>query len=434
MKAKVIHSKRVGDASHVSGPAVGCNGRMIQDSSELPCATVLVHIREFAALEEEWEDLYQNSPLATPFQSWAWLYSWWESYGQDYELRLVTLRSGNLLVGIMPLMLERRGKFGRLLYVGTPLSEYNDVLVRREWEVQVSEAGRQALRQISGWHVADLQELRPEAATWSIFSGWTGPQTRVWQDNCPVINVKPWDELVASLSKNHRSTVRRALRRAEADGMRGEVAGQGRVEQAARTLVALHREAWRERDVNIVPEHLTQRFESCMVAAASRMTARGLGGISEFWRDGEVIISSFWVSGRDFMGTYVLGVSQEALRRYQWSSLYIWDAVNIACSRNSSRLDLLRGEESYKLRWSSRTVHNHRLILGQSPIFWSPYTGYHLLYAAARWYEQSPGSEASPQWIRSVATNGGAIYRALRNTYRAVRKAAKRHANPGVRS
>jgi hypothetical protein len=37
--------------------------------------------RGFAALEEEWDDLHCQSPRATPFQSWAWLYSWWEHYG-----------------------------------------------------------------------------------------------------------------------------------------------------------------------------------------------------------------------------------------------------------------------------------------------------------------------------------------------------------------
>ena len=45
-------------------------------------ATVLTEERDFAALEEEWEDLYEHCPSATPFQSWAWLYSWWEYYGR----------------------------------------------------------------------------------------------------------------------------------------------------------------------------------------------------------------------------------------------------------------------------------------------------------------------------------------------------------------
>src|SRR5829696_10388336 len=88
--------------------------------------------RGFAELEEEWEDLHRQCPRATPFQSWAWLYSWWEYYGQDYELRLITLRnSRGLLVGILPFMIECRSTFAsRLLFVGTGLSDYLDIVVR----------------------------------------------------------------------------------------------------------------------------------------------------------------------------------------------------------------------------------------------------------------------------------------------------------------
>ena len=78
----------------------------------------------------EWDDLYRNSPRATPFQSWAWLYSWWEFYGESYELRLVTVRDdNNLLVGLVPLMLGRKMGFGRLLWIGTALSDHVDMLV-----------------------------------------------------------------------------------------------------------------------------------------------------------------------------------------------------------------------------------------------------------------------------------------------------------------
>ncbi len=73
---------------------------------------MLDNTRDFAALEEEWEDLCRNSLPTSPFQSWALLYSWWESYREGYELPLVTVRSGGLLVGLVPLMLERRWGFG----------------------------------------------------------------------------------------------------------------------------------------------------------------------------------------------------------------------------------------------------------------------------------------------------------------------------------
>jgi len=59
---------------------------------------VIEDSRGFATLEE-WENLHRRRARATPFQSWAWLYSWWEYY----ELRLITVRPEGLLVGAIPL-------------------------------------------------------------------------------------------------------------------------------------------------------------------------------------------------------------------------------------------------------------------------------------------------------------------------------------------
>jgi CelD/BcsL family acetyltransferase involved in cellulose biosynthesis len=363
--------------------------------------------RAFAALEQEWEDLYDHSPLATPFQSWAWLYSWWESYCEGYGLRLITVRNDDsLLVGILPLMLKRRWGFGKLLFVGTGQTDYLDIIVREGWEGEVSEAAVDALKQMGSWQVADLNQLRPASAAWSIFERWNRPKARVWQDNCPIIEVKPWDELLMSYKRKMRYDVRRSLRRAEADGVRRRMAEPSDAERAARRLVTLHREAWQGRDIG--PEHLTQRFESHIVAAARRMTVRGLGGISEFWRDGEVVISDFWVSGETFLATHTVGASQEALQKYQWSSLYIWDAVLNALDRGCSTVDLLRGEEPYKLRWSSELIPNHRVYLGRNTLAWAPYTAYHVLRIAVVRYEQS---ERAPKWIKGPIRMVGRIKR-----------------------
>ncbi len=329
--------------------------------------------------------------------------------GEDYELRLVTVRDGRgLLVGVALLMLERKLGLGRLLFVGTGPTDYLDVLIRETWEDQVSEALARTLGEIDSWQVADLQQLRPDAAAWGICRHWDGPQLRVWQDSFPVVDVTPWDELLQSLSSNLRSTVRRSLRRFEADGGRCELAGVDDAEVAAKRLVTISREQWQERWLETGPEYWTSRFESLIVAAARRMTARELGGISEFWRDGELLISDFWVAGRDFVGTYMLGASREALQRYQWSSLYIWDALNIARSKNCGYLDLLRGDEPYKLRWSSRISPSHRLILGRNLSFWTPYAGYHALRFRAKSYVQS---ESAPRWIGDAITELRALRR-----------------------
>jgi CelD/BcsL family acetyltransferase involved in cellulose biosynthesis len=389
-----------------TGVAKGETSQMDPHSTRRLEVMVIEDARTFSLLEREWDELYGEAPLATPFQSWAWLYSWWEHYGEGYGLRLVTMRDGaGLLVGLMPLMVERRWGFGRLLFVGAGLTDYPDVLLREGWEERASEAGPRALGLMGGWQVADLHHLRPEAAAWGVLKRWRGPRVRLWHDNYPVIEIGPWDGLLAPLSKNLRSTVRRTIRRAQADGIQRELVKSEDASEAGRRLVALHREAWQGRD--ITPEHRTRRFEAYMEAAARRMTPRGLGGVSEFRRHGEVIVSHFLFFGRGFVGEGLSGATQDALRRYQESSLRIWDAVEVARSKDIPYLNLLRGEESYKLRWNPRIVPSYRIILGRNAVSWALYAGFHALRSSAKSYAYS---ENAPGWILRTVSK----YRALR--------------------
>ena len=295
-------------------------------------------------------------------------------------------------------MVEQRYGFSRLLFLGTGLTDYLDVIARSSWEEKVVEAGTYALEHMISWTVADLQQVRPDAAAWKMFQQWSGPKSAVPQDSYPLVEAKSWEALLTSRSRNLRSTARRSVRQAEKDGVSTHVADASDTKRAARTLVALHRESWQGR--NIGPEHLSQRFESVIVAAVRRMTLEGIGGVSEFWRDGEVIISDFFIYGPDYVGTYVLGASQEAMKRYQWSSLYIWDVANVARKAEKDYLDLLRGEEAYKLRWSYRVVSTHRLILSQKPPRGVLYGGYHVLRARTKRYTRS---DKAPAWLKAAA-------------------------------
>jgi CelD/BcsL family acetyltransferase involved in cellulose biosynthesis len=275
----------------------------------------------FAALEEEWEDLHHQCPRATPFQSWAWLYSWWEYYGEGYALRLITVRHEGLLVGIIPLMLKRRWGLGKLLFVGTGPTAHLDVLAKKGWVDQVSEAGVQVLRQMEGWHVADLQELRPEAAGWALLDCWFGRKASIWQSQHHVIDAtEDWDQLLMSQSKRRRNNARRALRRAEADEVRFELVGAEEAREAADRLVTMSREQWRDNPLT-GPEHWTPRFKAHLESAACRMAARGWGSIGEWRRNGEVVISEFLVFGPCYVGAYMVGASREAFHRYQVNAL-----------------------------------------------------------------------------------------------------------------
>lgn len=142
-----------------------------------------------------------------------------------------------------------------------------------------------------------------------------------------------------------------------------------------------------------------------METAARRMTARGIGRISEFRRDDTVVASQFLVFDKEFTGMYVIGASQEASRRYLFMALGIWDAMNVAGSTGSAYVSCMDGTSSAKLRWATEVVTSRRAILGRSRVSWGPYAGYHLLreryYALQRYVHL----EGAPRWIKS-ATDG----------------------------
>jgi hypothetical protein len=189
------------------------------------------------------------------------------------------------------------------------------------------------------------------------------------------------------------------------------------VEQAARRLVALHRELWRGRP--IIPEHLTRRHEAFMETAAWRMTARGIGNISEFWRDDAIVVSLFWVFDKDFVGWYMIGASQGASRRYRFDTLAVWDGMNIARSNGAAYVSLMNYAIREKLRWADEVVPSYRMILGRGLASWIPYTGYHTLRSEASQYVLSEGA---PRWIKTAAEGydtlrykGSSIARTLRS-------------------
>ena len=57
-----------------------------------PVTELCTDEREFAELGPDWGRLYRRCGAATPFQSHAWLHSWWLSYGRPGRLRLVLVR------------------------------------------------------------------------------------------------------------------------------------------------------------------------------------------------------------------------------------------------------------------------------------------------------------------------------------------------------
>ena len=56
------------------------------------------------ALLPEWEELFEADAEATPFSSAGWARAWWPHWSRASQPWIVTVRDGDRLVGLAPLV------------------------------------------------------------------------------------------------------------------------------------------------------------------------------------------------------------------------------------------------------------------------------------------------------------------------------------------
>lgn len=357
---------------------------------------VLNHPDHLDLIERDWDALHAASRHATPFQSWPWLRAWWDAYGDGKALRLITVRHADRLVGALPLTLEPSRAGGRLRLAGTGVSDHLDGLAEAGREDEVAAAWAEGLRRLGGWAVADLQEVAPDAVAWRLHQRWR-PSVAVPQSACLERRAADWDELLAPMSRNSRSQVRRSLRAAERAGVRPHPPAD--VREATDELLEGHRRQWRHR--GITEEHLTGRFRWFLREAVAGLAQRGGARLLEF-RDerDETAARVLLLVGHDYVGEYMYSATPDALKRWHITALWMHAAAELAQARDVPAISFLRGEEPFKQRWAPERRVNHRILLGRSRPAWALEATYHQLRARAAAYVKS---ESAPDWIAAVA-------------------------------
>ncbi|MFF3341797.1 GNAT family N-acetyltransferase [Streptomyces flavidovirens] len=320
--------------------------------------------KRFAALQEEWDGLRRRCASATPFQSHAWLHSWWLSYGGNGRLRVVLARRDGRLIGAAPLMLVHR-PMPLLVSIGGAISDFSDVLVDDEEATSAIRALERGLDRAARQAVIDLREVRPGAAAERLYERWTGARARLTDSTCMELPAEPIDDLVKRMQSSRAQRVRAKLRKIDALKIESHVVAGHEVPGAVGRLLRLHELQWRGRGVNV--EHLRPRFAEHLVRAASRMLKDGEAAVTEFRLDGEVIAVSMTLQSGLLSGGYLYG-ADPGLRekKVDVTTMLLRQEAHLAAGSGRGVLSLLRGSEPYKNHWRPETVTNQRLLLARS--------------------------------------------------------------------
>ncbi|WP_226483839.1 GNAT family N-acetyltransferase [Streptomyces parvulus] len=318
----------------------------------------------FADLAPQWARLYARCGPATPFQSHAWLHSWWRSYGTPGRLRLVLVRDGGELVAAAPLTLVRR-PVPALVPLGGAISDYGDVLVDDERGPEAVAALTEALSRAARTALVDLREVRPGAAAERVYDRWRGPRRRLADSLCLELPALPMEELAARLpSGKARQRVRAQVRRLDALGVKSRTVLPGEVDAALGRLLELHRLQWQDRKVT--GEHLKPRFRDHLVRAVGPMVCAGDAVVTEFRMADEVVAVDVTLLSRRLAGGYLYGAHPRLRECRADVAVMLLDAcADRITAPGRDTLSLLRGDEPYKHHWRPDAVPNQRLLLAR---------------------------------------------------------------------
>lgn len=319
-------------------------------------------------LADEWRALALPSPMQSP----AWLVSWWEAYGEDdpnCELATLTVRDGaGTLVGLAPWHTRNRPIVGptlRFLGDGRAATDHHTLLCRSpEDEPAVVSAVAKWLVDNAGdvWRrvrfesidaddraMNQLQRLLDEAGLDTERVADCGSFPAVM---APGDGEATWDNYLASLSKNRRKKLRRwerdwfdtgraVVRVAETEADRQEIWP---------LLVRLHRE---RREAMGYPGVFDEpQFNAFHTLASERLLAQGQLHLAVLELDGQPAAIDYALQDAGAFYAYQGGISLAGLE-LEAGHLSLMAAARTALEAGRTRLDLLRGDERYKLSWGA---------------------------------------------------------------------------------
>jgi len=229
--------------------------RTSQPAGSIAVESVVDQTR-FRALRDEWQNLFMRCPGVTPFNSWDWLFSWWQAYGAGRQLRILLVRIDGTLVGIAPLYVGRERTALRtscrvLRFVGDGSfdSDHLGFLIDPAQERAVMRQVEQWLRLNREWDVLAMREITGGSglgAAMRDLAGNLGLHFRFDESACAVLDLPAsYEEFLSSRQSRFRTKVRSLTRRIDQGDIVFETqCGADDLRRKLRSLFDLHQRRW----------------------------------------------------------------------------------------------------------------------------------------------------------------------------------------------
>jgi CelD/BcsL family acetyltransferase involved in cellulose biosynthesis len=316
---------------------------------------IVADTAQLRVIADEWRDLYGRCLGATPFQHPEWVISWAETCSPEC-IRVVEVRLGNMLVGLGPLLIYRRGEERVLAFMAGGISDYLDLLVDPQCEREVVLAIFQAIQELDRWTTLDLTDLPANSVLHrTVLAHLAAPH-----DQCSSLLLPATrEELLQHLSKRQRANLRQAHSRIQkAGGALVEVAKAETLTEFLEDLFRLHASRWiRAGQPGVLADEKVKAFHR---KATPELLARGILRLYRLRLKNQTLAVLYALFGERTVFCYMQGYDPEFAALSPGTYL-MFAVMQDAILLGMGKFDLLRGEEGYKQHWRADGESTHRI-------------------------------------------------------------------------
>jgi CelD/BcsL family acetyltransferase involved in cellulose biosynthesis len=325
----------------------------------------------FRTAGRAWDDLALDVEHPVPFLSHPWLRLWWEHFGAGQEFVCPVVRDGERLLAAAPLAV-RRARSGLVVaeIVGTGpvptrgmgLADKADLLVRRGHAEAGARLAAEVVRLLERVDVLDVKACDADSPMRAALAAQR--RALVFERSVsPYLTLStPWETYLESRSANFRKHLKKYWRLlADAGGAPPERLGpEHDVAAWIEEVFAVNDASWKAaRGTDLFRARAIRSFFAALVP---EMAARGWIDLHVIRAGGRAVVYElcFDFGGRLFSYN---GAYRADLGEGSPGTALTAAVIESACARGRIEYDMLRGPESYKLRWSETVRRELQMLL-----------------------------------------------------------------------
>jgi CelD/BcsL family acetyltransferase involved in cellulose biosynthesis len=326
--------------------------------------------QSFLDLEPVWNEVAKAARLDHPFLEYAWVRTWWESFGAGSTLHVLVVRAGERPIAIAPLILTPIRMWGievrRLGFFYNPHVPCADFLIAERPE-EVYRAIWAHLSRNRCWDLLQLCQLPEGCRTleeMSRLSALDQCRNGVWTSEAsPYVPLRSsWSEYFESLATKHRSNLRNRFKRLRATGqveLETITSAEGLAE-GLETGLRLEAAAWKgEAQTAISCDAAVLRFYSTL---AERAAERGWIRL-HFLRAGAARVAfDYSLFYKDRIHLLKVGYDPD-YAPFSPSNLLLCLVLQSAFEQGVTEYEFLGADASWKMNWANQVRRHYWLFV-----------------------------------------------------------------------